>query len=417
MPPPGTAGEGALSRRRAIQASVAAWLVPGTLHAAQEGGRLTFRLEETAGLKRFGYPVTTIVPGITAETRLRLTRDGSAVPAQFRLVTDLTGKRLTILDFNASPGPWESHEYQVEHGPTTAAGSEPRGGMSVNADAATYHVRNGSLLAFRVPATRPGALESVESGRRSYLAQAPTGGLFLYDRAGARHVVGDKDPNRCRSMAARQGPLAIGLESACETSLDAGARLQSHIAMTFPSSKSWVETTWRADDRDGAISAIEYEVGLRLNGEPTLVDLGASSTVYGQLRGTEQMLLRAGHALGSAPGDSEWSVVKGAAPRLSPWAEAPRTGAIPAEGWAHVMDQTSCTAVAVAGFGKATEDVIAVRADGGLRIRRTFAARGVAPAAGPKSLTFWLHFVPMPVQVGAATSPQAMLAPLRVTWR
>ena len=38
-----------------------------------------------------------------------------------------------------------------------------------------------------------------------------------------------------------------------------------------------------------------------------------------------------------------------------------------------------------------------------------------APPPGPKKITFWLHFVGMPVHVGAATSPQAMLAPLRVT--
>jgi hypothetical protein len=32
----------------------------------------------------------------------------------------------------------------------------------------------------------------------------------------------------------------------------------------------------------------------------------------------------------------------------------------------------------------------------------------------PKALTCWFHFVQMPVQVGAATSPQAILAPLEV---
>jgi len=33
-----------------------------------------------------------------------------------------------------------------------------------------------------------------------------------------------------------------------------------------------------------------------------------------------------------------------------------------------------------------------------------------------RSLHFWLHFVTMPVQVGAAISPQAMQNPLRVEW-
>ena len=34
-----------------------------------------------------------------------------------------------------------------------------------------------------------------------------------------------------------------------------------------------------------------------------------------------------------------------------------------------------------------------------------------------KGLRFWLHFVDVPVQVGAVTSPQAMLAPLLVEVR
>ena len=57
---------------------------------------------------------------------------------------------------------------------------------------------------------------------------------------------------------------------------------------------------------------------------------------------------------------------------------------------------------------------IVVGADGRVRLSRDFAMGPGEPPRGPKSLNFWLHFVPMPVQVGAATSPQSMLAPLRV---
>ena len=55
-----------------------------------------------------------------------------------------------------------------------------------------------------------------------------------------------------------------------------------------------------------------------------------------------------------------------------------------------------------------------IEAGGRVRICREFAGAGAAPVAGPKSLTCWFHFVQMPVQVGAATSPQATLAPLEV---
>ena len=82
---------------------------------------------------------------------------------------------------------------------------------------------------------------------------------------------------------------------------------------------------------------------------------------------------------------------------------------VKAEGWAHVMDRQRCTACAVAGFAQRGAGEITAGADGLLRIVRTPAGAGV------KQLRFWLHSVTMPVQVGARTSPQAMLAPLEVT--
>ena len=59
-------------------------------------------------------------------------------------------------------------------------------------------------------------------------------------------------------------------------------------------------------------------------------------------------------------------------------------------------------------------DRIEIEADGRVWICREFAGAVAAPAAGPKALTCWFHFVRMPVQVGAATSAQAILAPLEV---
>ena len=69
------------------------------------------------------------------------------------------------------------------------------------------------------------------------------------------------------------------------------------------------------------------------------------------------------------------------------------------------------TAIAFADFARypATEDRIEVAASGKTRLsRRTGGLR--------KTLRFWLHFVTMPVQVGAATSPQSMQNPLLVDW-
>jgi hypothetical protein len=75
------------------------------------------------------------------------------------------------------------------------------------------------------------------------------------------------------------------------------------------------------------------------------------------------------------------------------------------------MDKQRATAIAVAGFGEETRDRFDVSAVSRLLIRRDF-LRG-----GERTLHFWLHFVTMPVQLGAATSPQAMQSPLQVEYR
>ena len=123
------------------------------------------------------------------------------------------------------------------------------------------------------------------------------------------------------------------------------------------------------------------------------------------------MILEAGDAPSLAGLGRPWVVRKGPDGNLAPFALAPRPDAAAAEGWAHVMDESRCTALAVARFGRESRDRIEIEADGRVRICREFAGAVAAPAAGPKALTC---FVQMPVQVGAATSPQATLAPLVV---
>src|SRR4051812_33604430 len=82
---------------------------------------LAFRLLETAGIRRFGYPVTAELPADVRVEDLRLTRDGREVPAQFRSVQGPRGVSI-VLDFNASPGPFEVEEYVI----TRREGKEPQ---------------------------------------------------------------------------------------------------------------------------------------------------------------------------------------------------------------------------------------------------------------------------------------------------
>src|SRR5438105_590421 len=93
---------------------VPAWLAAPTLSPAStdRDRRIGFRLKETAGLRRFGYPVQVILPGEATpgdlpEAGFRLVRGGREMTAQFRRVKRADGGTSVWLDFNASPGPFD----------------------------------------------------------------------------------------------------------------------------------------------------------------------------------------------------------------------------------------------------------------------------------------------------------------------
>ncbi len=155
-----------------------------------------------------------------------------------------------------------------------------------------------------------------------------------------------------------------------------------------------MKTTWTVEDPEALITGLGADLNLNITGEPALVDFGGASMVYAALRKGQRATL-----IGEP---QSWRVLVGGDPYVTG-----KSGR--AEGWAHVMDRERCTAVAVEDFGR-RQDRIEAGADGRLQIWRETAG------AGPKTLVFWLHFVSIPVQVGAATSPQAMLAPLKVEW-
>jgi hypothetical protein len=372
--------------------------------------RRSLRVSETAGLRRYGYPVHVALP--PDEGPYRLIRDGRPVPAQFRCVeAGPDGGPGLSLDFIASPGPFESQDYTVESGTAVEPGPEPTRGLSVDRVDGVFRIDNGSVLRVEIADDLRGFLRSFGNAGLQFLDDRP-GGLLVKARGGQVLRLGGPDGSGAMAKAVieRQGPLAVALAFDVPLEID-GKSVPSRIRMTVPSSKSWVETAWTFDDPDGLVVGAALELGLAIEGSPTLVDFGARSTVYGTLDCDATMSLEAAP---DAEGRHSWSVVRGASGRGEPVALSGRGVDEPAEGWAHVMDHGRCTAAAVDGFGRHDEDRIEIHADGRLILARTFAVREGQPEARPKTWRTWLHFVTMPVQVGAATSPQAMQAPLEV---
>ncbi len=394
----------AIGRRDWLRSAVAALAAPACLQAgtSRRSASKTLRVVETAGLRRFGYPVHTALPILARpDDRFRLLRDARPVPAQFRIPEGPSDRPPALsLDFNSSPAPFESETYTVEYGPDVEPGPEPRRGLTVEHADGRFRIANGPALRFDLPDNLRGFLQAVGNPNREYL-EPGSPGLWVQDRDGKTHPVGP-----AVGAIRWRGPLAVAIRYALPITLGDGPPLNSWVEMSVPSTKSWVETTWTLPDTD-QIPAVGLDLDLKLEGTPTLVDLGADSTVYGTLKGHDLMRLEAGPA-------PDWKVLKGMPEKLEAFAASLPDARKPAEGWVHVMDRDRCTALAVSEFGREGVDTIEATADGRVRLRRTLSHEARSGPARPRTWRFWFHFVPMPVQVGAATSPQAMLAPLRV---
>ena len=350
---------------------LATLVVIPTLAAAQVA---RLEVSETAGLRRFGYPVRARIHTSLPPEKLRLTADAAAVDAQFTRMEEGGVE----IDFAVDLKPGEKRGFLVEEGFSKPVSSP----MSIEQTATSYVVRYPGGLAFDVPKNFPGLLNSVKTPAFEYLT-AGSAGLILNDKDNAEHRT-----VATASRIVKSGPLA------CALRFDSTERLgnrtvKSAVELEFPRSKSWAEVRWTVDDPDALVSGLIAEVNLRVDGQPLIVDFGAGTMIYATVRPGQSAKMSANASAWTIELNGE-SYAAGRDQR--------------AEGWAHVMDRRRATAVAIGDFAE-PEGSIETWADGRLRIRRD-RLDGIR-----KSLTFWLHFVDMPVQIGAATSPQSMMRP------
>lgn len=370
---------------------------------------LKVQVRETAGIRRFGYPIALALPELSstsAETRFRL-RDGEKrVPAQFRQEHNEGEPIIWWLDFNVSLMPNESRSLTLEYGNDLPMDDEPRG-LELKQRAGGYEIRNGSALTWTLGRNLGELLKSVDAGDLQHV-HSPGLRLTLEGQNGVRD---ETSGAAVASRVVRAGPLAVAMRYVVESKAGAFAGVKSTVDLTFPVSKSWVQVDWQIDDPRHAVESAQAVIAQNLTAptdkEPTLIDFGAASLVYLALGpGTVGQL----HAR-----DDSWEVLRGMADRPEPFVIRP-SGADGkgVEGWAHIMDRRRCLALALAGFGKDGDDSVAVEATGDVNIARKFAAERT-DSPKKKSLRFWLHFVGFPPHVTAATSPQSMLSPLVVT--
>lgn len=384
-------------------------LFAGPLAAISSAEEIQFTLREPYGIMRHGIPVgelVTLPAAVPEGTSFRLVRDGKPVRAQFRNAMPGQESDKWWLDFAGVLDPFETAAFTIQYGPETQPGPERERGHVLTENEDAYSIANAPYIEWKVPRDLSGLLASVSYPPLEHLQ--PAEGLLLRDAQGNQHRMGGVGT---KSRVLRQGPMAVGLRFEKTETAPELAGVSWTVDLIFPARVSWMEVDVRVDDPQQHVAALGWQLHLNLDPptakEPTLVDFGASRTVYGSLRPEWQMELRARPSL-----EIPWQVWRGKAGELRLMEAAPLKSAAFAEGWAHVMDRRRCLALAVSEFSKQGDEQLTIDADGMLSAWRTFAAEG----GQEKTMRSWFHFVTFPHQLGAATSPQSMQNPPVVRW-
>jgi hypothetical protein len=395
-------------------------IVTTPIHAQRNHSRsrIAFRLQETAGLRRFGYPVHGTLPIEVAMPGwgFRLLQGENEIPAQFRPIEGSDRRQSVALDFTTSMSPFEVAEYSVEFGPTVKSTIQSTQGLTTEQRDGQFLISNPPHLTYRVPENLTGLVTSIATTTLDFL-RADSLGLFIIRRGSPTKIPLKLDRGgRTESTGwTRRGPIAVGLRFEGTIPSANSQRSRTSVELTFVGSKSWIETCWSIEDAEDQIETIGVDLNLKVEGAPTLVDCGASTTVYSHLRKTESLIFT-GNPRSPNMKRPRWLIEQGVGVDRKPYAVASPNSPIP-EGWIHVMDRSRCSALAVKDFCKSTTDRFLVEATGHIAFERQFEPVPASSAArSPKRMTFWIHVVPMPVQVGAVTSAQSMLSPLKLEW-
>lgn len=400
--------------------ALVAWLIIGAVYASGVGAAEALQIEvrETAGIRRFGYPVAVKLPELSmvgAKPRFRLREGDKPVPAQFRQEPTDGGPAEWWLDFNLSMMPNEVRSLTLEYGQDVVADAEPRG-LELKQTPDGFEIRNGPHLTWTAGRDLLGLVKSVDAGDLQYLR----GEGVRLGIDGPNGMLHARDFKTAAPRIIRSGPLAVAIRYEFAPTIGPLAETKSTVDLTFPVSKSWVQVDWKIDDPRQVVLSVRAEIAQKLaaptDDEPTLVDFGASSLVYMSLGPEARGKLQASRAAAQSNGPlrPSWEVLRGDKNGLEPFVVQPaghdRTEA---EGWAHIMDRGRCLALAVDEFGDFGADLIELTAKGDITLARKFSTDGPDRPA-TKSFRFWLHFVGFPPHLTAATSPQSMLSPLTV---
>lgn len=374
--------------------------------SAQAPATRSFRVRETAGIRRTEYPITARITlprgAVKTAGEARLMANDMEVVAQFTTGSawDDGSVQALDVDFNASLDPEEERRYVLQYGAGVAATAKPARGLMVEdlPDA----VQVGTVRFSK--SGSPLIASAMYGGER--IAQGGNG-LTLTDSKGQRHDLSSAQNPRLEVV--RPGPVTVGLRYTAALPVEASYSVPIEILIEMPSSKSWVKLAATVRDPSRRVRDIAIDTPLAFGALPLLWDFGTDSGTYGVFRNpTDAVLLtQARHASGGS-----WKIETSAQgqPRR-PYETSAGTRVKVASGWGHLQDAKAAVAFAVEGFGR-DEATYSVSLDA-----KGQASFRVVPAESltEHHLTVYQHFVSTPVAIGAATNPTSMLRAPAVT--
>jgi len=359
--------------------------------------RIPIRVRETVGLRRFGYPVTARVPfppgALKGEKNARLVNaQGAAVPAQITAVEKYPDSSIKWLevDFNLSPAPLETREFQLEYG-ANVTHTPPTRGLTFAETAETFQVS-----AYTIRKDGNPLVQSVKYGRE-YLKE---GGVNVIVKEG-EVTYPLREATNLRWTVEKQGAFQVRLR--CDGVYPARggkAALPFTLTLEFASTKSWVGITHivrGAAERQVSLALLSH---FHLTGQ-LLWDMDVGYWLYGTLNPDEQMTFQ--QTSGS------WVCQSGKRGEETPYATS--TPSNPhARGWGHFQEAKAggnVVAFGIAEFGRG--EYAMVFREGVLELFYE-----PAPQV-ERQLRVFFHFIPVPLQRTAQTSPAAMMRPLGAT--
>ena len=371
-------------------------------HAQTSVSSRQIDVAETAGIRRTEYPVTARVElprgalRDASNARLKVTDE---VAAQFTADTSWEDGSVRALnvDFNASLAPGERRRYVLEFGPDVKASVSGRG-LSVTEEGDAVQVgsirfgRNGAPL---VLAANYVKMNFIGMGRN---------GISVTDAAGTQHDLSSAQDVKLDVV--KRGPVKVVLRYAGRLPLDQGAAAPFVVTMEMPNSKSWLKMSAVVQDPGKRIRGIVFDSPLAFSALPLTYDFGTENGTYGAFRNATDTAVLTQTV--NQKGPAGWLVRAGPqGGQLNDYESSPSGRA---HGSGHLLDARGAVAFGFADFAREQGTYRIALSGSGLA---SFSFEPSRPGTEHR-LTVYQHFVSTPVPIGAATSPTAMLSPLKV---